>query len=128
MDKNDKGKSGKAKFAYDGLDRTIHEKARLSILTSLMTHPTGLAFGDLKHLCGLTDGNLSRHVKMLHEAGLVNIQKGYENNRPHTTCQITSSGQKQFLEYVAVLEQVIRDAAPAVKDSKKSPRLTPKPA
>ena len=51
-----------APFSYDGLDRVIHEKARLGLLTSLMAHPKGLAFADLKQLCGLTDGNLSRHL------------------------------------------------------------------
>ena len=49
-----------APFSYDGLDRVIHEKARLGLMTSLMAHPKGLAFADLKQLCGLTDGNLSR--------------------------------------------------------------------
>jgi len=101
-----------ARFSYDGLDRVIHEKARLSILTSLMTHPKGLAFSDLKRLCGLTDGNLSRHIKVLQEAKLVNVTKGYEGNRPHTSCAITAAGQKQFLDYVSVLEQVVRDASP----------------
>ena len=100
-----------ARFSYDGLDRVIHEKARLSILTSLMTHPKGLAFSDLKRLCGLTDGNLSRHIKVLQEAKLVDVTKGYEGNRPHTSCAITAEGQKQFLNYVTVLEQVVRDAA-----------------
>ena len=100
-----------ARFSYDGLDRVIHEKARLSILTSLVTNPKGLAFSDIKRLCGLTDGNLSRHIKVLQEANLVSVTKGYEGNRPHTSCAITAEGQKQFLNYVTVLEQVVRDAA-----------------
>jgi len=99
-----------ARFSYDGLDRVIHEKARLSILTALMTNPKGLAFSDMKRLCGLTDGNLSRHIKVLQEANLVSVTKGYEGNRPHTSCTITAAGQKQFLDYVTVLEQVVRDA------------------
>ena len=53
------------RFAYEGLDRVIHEKARLGVLTSLMAHPKGLVFADLKRLCGLTDGNLSRHLQVL---------------------------------------------------------------
>ena len=101
-----------ARYAYSGLDRTIHEKARLSIITSLMTHPDGLAFADLKRLCDLTDGNLSRHIKVLQTAKLIAVTKGYEGNRPHTSCKITALGQKQFLEYIAVLEQVVKDAAP----------------
>ena len=66
---------GGARFAYEGLDRVIHERARLSILTSLIAHSKGLLFGDLKQLCGLTDGNLSRHLQVLQEAGLVEIAK-----------------------------------------------------
>ena len=105
--------SGDARFSYDGLDRVIHEKARLGVLTSLMAHPKGLAFADLKQLCGLTDGNLSRHLHVLQEAGLVAILKGYEGNRPHTTCRLTAEGRGRFLDYLSVLEQVVRDAAEA---------------
>lgn len=102
-----------APFAYDGLDRVIHEKARLGMLTSLMAHPKGLAFADLKQLCGLTDGNLSRHLQVLQEAGLVEVTKGYEGNRPHTTCRLTKAGRRRFLDYLAVLEGLVRDAAKA---------------
>jgi DNA-binding transcriptional ArsR family regulator len=105
----------KARFAYEGLDRTIHERARLSVLTSLIGHPKGLVFNDLKELCGLTDGNLSRHLAVLQEAGLVDITKGFERNRPQTVCRITHEGRDRYLEYLAVLEQVVKDAAAAVK-------------
>jgi DNA-binding MarR family transcriptional regulator len=103
------------RFAYDGLDRVIHEKARLSVLTSLVAHPKGLVFGDLKQLCGLTDGNLSRHLHVLEEAGLIAIEKGYDRNRPQTICRITAEGRKRYLDYLKVLEQVVRDAASAAK-------------
>ena len=106
-------KSISAPFSYDGLDRVIHEKARLGLLTSLMAHPKGLAFADLKQLCGLTDGNLSRHLQVLQEAGLVDVTKGYEGNRPHTTCRLTKCGRRRFLDYLAVLERLVRDAAKA---------------
>jgi DNA-binding transcriptional ArsR family regulator len=102
-----------APFSYEGLDRVIHEKARLGVLTSLMAHPKGLAFADLKQLCGLTDGNLSRHLQVLQEAGLVDITKGYEGNRPHTSCRLTRAGRRRFLDYLAVLERLVRDAARA---------------
>jgi len=98
------------RFAYDGLDRVIHEKARLSVLTSLAAHPKGLVFGDLKQLCGLTDGNLSRHLQVLEE-----VQKGYEHNRPQTVCRITAEGRRRYLDYLKVLEQVVQDAAQAAK-------------
>ena len=103
------------RFAYAGLDRVIHERARLSVLTSLSAHPKGLLFGDLKQLCALTDGNLSRHLQVLQEAKLVEISKGFENNRPQTLCRITPSGRRRYLEYLEVLEQVVRDAAAAAK-------------
>jgi DNA-binding MarR family transcriptional regulator len=102
-----------APFAYEGLDRVIHEKARLGVLTSLATHRKGLAFGDLKQMCGLTDGNLNRHLHVLVEAGLVEIAKGYEGNRPHTTCRLTAAGRRRFLDYLDVLERVVRDAKAA---------------
>jgi DNA-binding MarR family transcriptional regulator len=103
------------RFAYDGLDRVIHERARLSVLTSLVTHAKGLLFGDLKQLCALTDGNLNRHLQVLEEAKLIAITKGVQNNRPQTFCRITALGRKRYIEYLAVLEQVLLDAAVAVK-------------
>jgi DNA-binding transcriptional ArsR family regulator len=108
-----KSEAVNAPFSYDGLDRVIHEKARLGLLTSLMAHPRGLAFADLKQLCALTDGNLSRHLQVLQEAGLVEVIKGYEGNRPHTTCRLTKAGRRRFLDYLAVLERLVRDAARA---------------
>lgn len=104
-----------ARFAYDGLDRVIHEKARLGVLTALVTHPDGLAFGDLKSLCALTDGNLSRHLQILREDGLVEIEKSFVNNRPHTACRITTLGQTRYLGYIEVLEALLKDVASAAK-------------
>jgi DNA-binding HxlR family transcriptional regulator len=102
-------------YAYPGLDRVIHERARLSVLTSLARHPKGLRFNDLKALCGLTDGNLSRHMQVLQEAGLVEVAKTFDQSRPQTTCYLTADGHKRYVDYLAVLEQVVRDAAAAVK-------------
>jgi DNA-binding MarR family transcriptional regulator len=103
------------RFAYDGLERIIHEKARLGILTSLVAHPKGLLFNDLKDLCSLTDGNLSRHLQVLHEAGLVEVWKGFQKNRPQTLCRLTDEGRKRFLDYINVLENVVADALAAAK-------------
>jgi DNA-binding MarR family transcriptional regulator len=103
------------RFAYDGLDRVIHERARLSVLTSLVTHSKGLLFGDLKQLCALTDGNLNRHLQVLEEARLIAITKGVQNNRPQTFCRITALGRRRYVEYLAVLEQVLLDAGAAVR-------------
>ena len=110
--------SGAGRFAYEGLDRVIHERARLSILTSLITNPRGLTFNDLKQLCSLTDGNLSRHLRVLEKANLVEIVKGHERNRPLTVCRITASGQNKYLEYLATLEQVVRDAEKGTKEQR----------
>jgi DNA-binding MarR family transcriptional regulator len=117
MAKADSATPQSGRFAYDGLDRLIHEKARLSVLTSLVAHPKGLVFGDLRRMCGLTDGNLSRHLQILQEAGLVEIEKGYAQKRPQTVCRITLEGRQRYLDYLTVLEQVVRDAAKAARTS-----------
>ena len=102
------------RFAYPGLDRVIHERARLGVLTSLLTHPAGLPFVALKQLCDLTDGNLARHLQVLGDAKLVDIAKGSELNRPQTMYRISPQGRKRYLEYFAVLEQVVLDASAAI--------------
>jgi DNA-binding MarR family transcriptional regulator len=108
------GASGeRGRFAYEGLERVIHEKARLSIMSSLAAHPDGLLFNDLKDLCALTDGNLSRHLQLLQEQKLVEVWKGFKNNRPQTLVRLTEPGKKRFLEYVQELEQVVADAMAA---------------
>jgi DNA-binding MarR family transcriptional regulator len=102
------------RFAYDGLDRVIHERARLGLLTCLVAHPKGLSFGTLKQLCRLTDGNLSRHLQVLEGAKLVEISKSHVRNRPQTLCRITVQGRKRYINYLAILEQVILDAADGI--------------
>lgn len=111
-----KAQSGEGRFAYEGLDRVIHERARLSVLTSLMTHPKGLTFNELKQFCSLTDGNLSRHLAVLEKDRMVEIAKGHDRNRPQTICRITASGRNRYLEYLETLEQVVRDAAKGAKE------------
>ena len=100
-----------APFAYEGLDRVIHERARLSVLTSLLTHPKGLSFVELKQLCALTDGNLARHLQVLEEESMIRLTKDDAVGRAQTTARVTASGRKRFLGYLATLEQVVRDAA-----------------
>ncbi|HVC00857.1 MAG TPA: transcriptional regulator [Steroidobacteraceae bacterium] len=102
-------------FAYRGIDRVIHEHARLSLLTSLVAHPRGLSFGALKRLCALTDGNLSRHLQVLEAERIVALSKEIEHNRPLTVCRLTARGRRRYFDYLAVLEQVILDAARAAK-------------
>ncbi len=113
-----KTQPSEGRFAYEGLDRVIHERARLSILTSLITNPKGVSFGDLKQLCALTDGNLNRHLRVLEEAKMVEIVKGQDRNRPLTICRITANGRKRYLEYLETLEQVVRDVAKSAQGGK----------
>lgn len=88
----------------------MHERARLGVLTSLLAHPPGLSFAAIKQLCGLTDGNLSRHLEVLESAKLIEITKGTEDGRPQTLCRITTDGRRRFIGYLSVLEQVLIDA------------------
>jgi DNA-binding MarR family transcriptional regulator len=113
------------RFAYDGLERVFHEKARLGIMTSLVTHPKGLLFSDLKELCALTDGNLSRHLQVLHDSGFVEVWKGFHHNRPQTLCRLTDDGRTRFLEYINVLENVVADALKAAHTAPSPPNTKP---
>lgn len=115
------------RFAYEGLDRVVHEKARLSIMTSLATHQEGLVFSELRELCALTDGNLSRHLDVLKEARLVEIWKGYEGRRPQTLVRLTKNGRQRFLDYLQELERLVSDAQRATSAAARparSARLT----
>jgi DNA-binding MarR family transcriptional regulator len=109
------------RFAYDGLARVIHERSRLSILSSLASNPEGLLFNDLKALCNLTDGNLSRQLQLLQESEFVEVWKGFKNNRPQTLVRLTDGGRERFLEYISVLENVVSDAVSASKQSATRP-------
>jgi DNA-binding MarR family transcriptional regulator len=111
MNRKDKNEQEFGRYAYEGLDRIMHEKARLGILTSLSTHREGLLFNQLKDFCSLSDGNLSRHIQALEESGLVEVWKGFHRKRPQTLCRITPAGLERFQSYLHELEKVIRDAA-----------------
>ena len=124
--KQDESPAAEGRFCYEGLDRVLHEKARLGIMTSLVTRAEGLRFSELKQLCALTDGNLSRHLDVLRDAGLVEIWKGYDNRRPQTICRLSREGRARFVGYLEELENVIRDAMPkAVKAPSQSPEMPP---
>ena len=117
--------AGNGRFAYDGLDLTIHEKARLGILTSLAAHPEGLLFNDLKELCSLTDGNLNWHLVVLEEAELVAANRDAKSGRPQTVVMMTPAGRHRFQQYLNVLEQVLSDAAASQQASVKRGRVVP---
>ena len=115
--------AGHAPFAYAGLDRLFHERARLGIVTSLASHDGGLAFAELKRLCGLTDGNLHRHLQVMVEAGYVNIEKDQSRGRAVTNCRLSDEGRRRFLDYLAVLEGALREATRAASNEDASRRV-----
>ena len=119
------GNPDEGRYAYEGLDRVLHEKARLGIVTSLAARADGLLFTDLKSLCHLTDGNLSRHLTVLQEADIVEIHKGYRGKRPQTLCRLSEAGRKRYLAYITVLESVLDDAVEASKAARKQRRVLP---
>lgn len=108
--KADNATTRTGRFSFEGLDRVMHEKARLGILSSLAANAGGLLFNDLKEMCALTDGNLSRHLGVLSDAGLVEIWKGTKGPRPQTMYRLTSGGRQRFARYISVLEKVVADA------------------
>ena len=107
MSHADRREPAAGRFAYDGLERVLHEKARLGILSSLLANPKGLLFSELKELCQLTDGNLSRHMQVLQEAGLIEVWKGRHSRRPQTLVRLTADGRERFLQYINLLEQIV---------------------
>jgi len=102
-----------APYAFNGLDRLFHERARLGIVTSLAGSVDGLVFSELKKLCGLTDGNLNRHLSALEEAGYVTLEKTQQSKRPVTTCRLTPFGRARFLDYLEALESALKEGTRA---------------
>jgi DNA-binding MarR family transcriptional regulator len=93
------------------LDRVIHEKGRLAILSALAATPE-LSFTELREMLGMTDGNLATHVRILQEEGFISVAKSYEKNRPLTTCALTTTGRKAFASYIDLLGQIVEQAKP----------------
>lgn len=89
------------------LDRVIHEKGRLAIMSLLAATPE-LAFTELRDSLGMTDGNVTTHIRTLQEAGYIAVAKSYQNNRPLTTCSLTAAGRKAFADYISLLEQIVQ--------------------
>lgn len=90
-----------------GLDRVIHERVRLAIVSALAVNPS-LAFNDLKALLGATDGNLSVHARKLEEAGYVTCTKTFQGRVPHTVYALTPSGRQALERYLDHMEGLIR--------------------
>jgi DNA-binding MarR family transcriptional regulator len=89
------------------LDRVIHEKGRLAIMSALAGTPE-LSFTELRDTLDMTDGNLTTHIRILQEEGFISVAKSYQNNRSLTTCSLTKAGRKAFAGYIDLLEQIVR--------------------
>jgi DNA-binding MarR family transcriptional regulator len=90
------------------LDRVIHEKGRMAIM-SLLAANRELSFTEMRETLGMTDGNLSVHLRTLQEAGYIGVTKSFQNRKPLTTCSLTNSGRKAFSEYIDLLDQIVRE-------------------
>jgi DNA-binding MarR family transcriptional regulator len=88
------------------LDRVIHEKGRMAIM-SLLAANDSLSFTELRDALRLTDGNLTTHIKKLQQAGYVAVTKAYLKKRPITTSALTKEGRKAFEKYVKLLEDIV---------------------
>ncbi|MBV8151425.1 MAG: transcriptional regulator [Candidatus Eremiobacteraeota bacterium] len=99
-----------APFSYSGLERIFHERGRLAVCTCLVANAEGLSFVDLQDACGLTDGNLNRHLHALRELGVVDSKRVRgPSGRVQTIYRITRAGQARFLAYVDELEALVND-------------------
>ena len=96
---------------FQKIDKVIHEKVRLAIVSLLAASPE-LSFTELRDALTMTDGNLTTHIRALQEEGYVSVAKSYQNNRPLTTCSLTAPGRKAFAEYINLLEQIVRQNKP----------------
>jgi DNA-binding MarR family transcriptional regulator len=93
------------------LDRVIHEKGRLAIMSMLAASPE-LSFTELREALEMTDGNLTTHIRTLQEAGYVSVTKSFRNKRPLTTCALTPAGKKAFTGYINLLETIVQQSRP----------------
>ncbi len=96
---------------FPQLNRVIHEKGRLAIMSALAAAPE-LTFTELRDLLNMTDGNLTTHIRTLQQEGFVSVAKSYQNNRPLTSCALTAAGRKAFAQYIDLLDQIVRQNKP----------------
>jgi DNA-binding MarR family transcriptional regulator len=103
--------------AFQKLDRVIHEKGRLAIM-SLLAVTESLTFKELRDLMEMTDGNLSVHMRTLEENGYVSVRKDFVKRKPQTTYSLSAEGRRAFAEHIQALESIIQQSraqAPAEK-------------
>lgn len=97
----------KQKSAAPNLDRLIHERLRLGIISALAANES-LTFSDLKNLMNTTDGNLSVHARKLEEAGYISCSKFFEGRLPKTEYKLTAAGRSALENYLSHMEALIK--------------------
>jgi DNA-binding MarR family transcriptional regulator len=107
-------------FSVDAIDRLFHEPSRMAILSVLCAARGGVSFTELRDRCRLTDGNLSRHIKTLEDAGVVRCTKAFVNDKPRTTVFLTAAGSKRFQAYLDALTAVLKQAKAAMGSEARS--------
>jgi len=100
----------------EDLDRLVHERIRLGIVSALAAED-GMSFADLKHLLKTTDGNLSVHARKLEEAGYIKVSKGFEDRKPRTEYRLTARGRRALESYLEQMEAILSEARDALERS-----------
>jgi len=114
--------------AFTNLEKVFHERGRLAICSALVAEEDGLSFRQLQSACGLTDGNLNRHLHALAELGVIDMSRKTGQGRPQTIVRITEDGRDRFLAYIDTLEEIVRSvhaAADVERSSARPSRLLP---
>jgi DNA-binding MarR family transcriptional regulator len=108
--------AGSGSVTAEDLDRLIHERIRLGIVSALAANDA-MSFADLRGVLGTTDGNLSVHARKLEEAGYVRVSKGFEDRKPRTEYSLTPKGRRALETYLAHMEQILSAAREALERS-----------
>jgi len=93
------------------LDRVVHERVRLAIMSMLAASPD-LSFTEVRDALDLTDGNLISHVRTLQEAGYLAVTKAYQDSRPLTTLALTKAGREAFAAHIERLAAIVHSVRP----------------
>jgi DNA-binding MarR family transcriptional regulator len=96
------------------LDRLIHERIRLGIVSALAAGE-GMSFADLKQVLKTSDGNLSVHARKLEDAGYVRVLKGFEDRKPKTEYRLTPKGRRALEAYLEQMEAILNEARDALE-------------
>lgn len=97
------------------IDDVIHQRCRLGIMTTLASHPTGILFTELRNLTNLTDGNLNRHLKVLEQAGFLEVDKANSGRNSKSSYRLSKVGLNQFVQYLENLDSVLQKAQNAAQ-------------